>query len=173
MLVLFLLFVCLPILEIMLIIEVAGNIGGWYTFLLVVITAFVGAFFVKKEGISTLNSVQTKAANGEMPGTELVEGILLLIAGVLLVTPGFVTDIFGLLLTFPVTRKRFVARLLTHLENKQASGQNSFYFRFQQSEMHQNARQNPFTRETNNKKGDVFEGEFHDMTDADKRDRLE
>ena len=172
MLILFLMFVFLPILEIMLIIEVAGSIGGWHTFLLVIITAFVGAYFVKKEGINTLNSLQTKAAKGEVPGTELVEGICLLVAGVLLVTPGFVTDIFGLLLTFPLTRRGFAKSVLAHLQNKQATGQNAFYFNFQQSHTSQEFNQPPFTRERNDHNGDVFEGEFQDMTDADKRDRL-
>jgi len=163
----------------MLIIEVAGNIGGWYTFLLVVITAFVGAYFVKKEGISTLNNAQNKASTGEVPGTELVEGICLLIAGVLLVTPGFVTDAFGLLLTFPITRRRFATSVLEHLQRKQASGQNAFYFNFQQSQSHQGFNpqsHNPYQHHDQyrdrEQEGDVLEGEFHDMTDADKRDKL-
>ncbi|MEQ3652507.1 MAG: FxsA family protein, partial [Glaciecola sp.] len=80
---LFILFAVLPILEIMLLINVSDNIGGWNTFALVLITAFLGAYFVRREGTATLQDVQVKMAQGQMPGKELSEGLLLLVAGVL------------------------------------------------------------------------------------------
>lgn len=168
---LFLLFVCLPILEIMLIIEVADNIGGWNTFAVVVITAFLGAFFVKREGIATLNSMQQKANQGEMPGSELVEGICLLIAGVLLVTPGFVTDIFGFLLTLPFTRKPIANYLISHLQQRQASGQNAFYFQFQQSR-HRSGYAPHESTDRSTHSGDVYEGEVVSKDENSDREKL-
>ena len=87
---LFLLFAVMPMIEIMILLQVAENIGGWFTFSLVLITAFIGAQLVRQQGISTMLTARTKMASGTVPGQELVEGVLLLIAGVLLVTPGFV-----------------------------------------------------------------------------------
>jgi UPF0716 protein FxsA len=112
MLVLFLLFAVLPIAEIMLLINVSDVIGGWNTFFIVIFSAFIGAYFVKREGLNTLNQVQAKSAKGEVPSKEISEGLLLLVAGVLLVTPGFITDILGLLFTIPFTRGPIAAVLL-------------------------------------------------------------
>jgi UPF0716 protein FxsA len=109
---LFILFAILPILEIMLLINVSDNIGGWNTFAIVLITAFFGAYFVRREGANTLRDVQLKMAQGQMPGKELSEGLLLLVAGVLLVTPGFITDLVGLLFTIPLTRTPIAAALV-------------------------------------------------------------
>ncbi|NTS75315.1 FxsA family protein [Catenovulum sp. SM1970] len=102
---LFLLFAVMPILEIALLLEVGDMIGGWTTLAIVILTAFFGAKLVREQGISTIQTMQAKAAQGEMPAMSLVEGLLLLIAGVLLVTPGFITDILGLAFAIPMTRK--------------------------------------------------------------------
>ena len=109
---LFLLFAILPMVEIMLLLNVSDTIGGWNTFGLVVLTAFIGAHLVRSEGISTLNKVQSKLAQGTVPSKEMSEGILLLVAGVLMVTPGFITDLIGLLFTIPTTRGFFAQHLL-------------------------------------------------------------
>ncbi|MFQ3250197.1 MAG: UPF0716 protein FxsA [Glaciecola sp.] len=159
---LFILFAILPILEIMLLINVSDNIGGWNTFALVLITAFLGAYFVRREGANTLRNVQTKMAQGEMPGKELSEGLLLLIAGVLLVTPGFITDIVGLLFTLPFTRAPIAASLVKSFM-KSGKGQASFSFHQQgfhgstSSSFHQK-----------NEDGSVFDAEYVDKTDASK-----
>ena len=88
----------MPIIEIALLVKVGGIIGGWNTIGIVLLTAFIGAYFVKREGIHTLQIAQEKMQRGEMPGKEMVEGLMLAVAGVLMVTPGFITDIFGILL---------------------------------------------------------------------------
>jgi UPF0716 protein FxsA len=114
--ILFILFVIVPIIEIMVLMQVGALLGAWPTLAIVVITAWLGAKNVKQQGIATLQSVQLKMAQGEMPSDDIVAGMLLLVAGVLLVTPGFVTDIFGLSLLIPQVRmsiKRAVQKYLS------------------------------------------------------------
>lgn len=108
---LFLLFAIMPIVEIALLVNVSGVIGGWNTIILVILTAFIGAHLVRQQGLATFATVQRKLQSGEVPSQEVAEGILLLIAGVLLVTPGFVTDVIGFLFCLPVTRP-IIARQL-------------------------------------------------------------
>ena len=115
---LFILFVVMPIAEIAVLINVGEIIGGWNTVLLVILSAMLGAFLVKREGVVTLTQAQLKIQKGELPAKELGSGLLLLVAGVLLVTPGFITDIFGLLLTLPFTRNRIGGVLFTALNGK-------------------------------------------------------
>jgi len=113
--VLFILFALLPILEIALLINVGSVIGGWNTVGLVLLSAFIGAYFVKREGVSTLQTAQEKMQRNEVPGKELVEGLMLVVAGILLVTPGFITDIFGFLLAMPGSRHFFAAQVSKHI----------------------------------------------------------
>lgn len=170
MLVLFLLFAVLPITEIMLLINVSGTIGGWNTFFIVVFTAFIGAFFVKREGLNTLSQVQAKSAKGEVPGKEISEGLLLLVAGVLLVTPGFITDIVGLLFTLPLTRGPIAAAVVKQFMAHQAKGGNVHFQYHQHSNSHsEHSQQRPFR---GNDEGDIIDGEYKDKTPNDEKDRL-
>jgi len=159
---LFLLFAILPILEIMLLLNVSDSIGGWNTFAIVLITAFFGAYFVRREGANTLRDVQLKMAEGQMPGKELSEGLLLLVAGVLLVTPGFITDIVGLLFTVPFTRAPIAAALV---KSFMKSGKVQGGFSFHQQGFNGNA-SSPFNR--NNEDGSVFDAEYEDRTNTAK-----
>lgn len=163
---LFILFAILPILEIMLLINVSDNIGGWNTFALVLVTAFLGAYFVRREGSATLRDVQLKMANGEMPGKELSEGLLLLVAGVLLVTPGFITDVVGLLFTLPYTRAPIAASIVkSFMKSGKVEGSFTFY---QQG----SAGTGPFRRQQRNDDESIFEAEYVDKT-ASANDHLE
>ncbi len=101
---LFLFFVIVPIIEITVLIQAGQWLGTWPTVAIVILTAWLGAKYVRQQGIMTLKSVQSKAAHGEIPSEEIVTGLLLLVAGVLLVTPGFVTDFLGLALLIPKIR---------------------------------------------------------------------
>lgn len=112
---LFLLFAILPIVEIAILINVGEQIGGWYTVAIVIITAFAGAHLVRQQGLSTLMQAQQKMQAGTMPGQEMAEGLLLVIAGVLLVTPGFITDGIGFLLSLPMTRPLIAKGLVKNL----------------------------------------------------------
>jgi UPF0716 protein FxsA len=155
---LFILFAILPILEIMLLINVSDNIGGWNTFAIVLITAFFGAYFVRREGANTLRNVQLKMAQGQMPGKELSEGLLLLVAGVLLVTPGFITDVAGLLFTIPFTRTPIAAALVTSFM-KSGKIQGGFSFHQQGPSDAASPKSGQY-----NEQGSVFDADYEDTT---------
>lgn len=110
---LFVLFIIVPIIEITLLIQVGQAIGAWYTVGLVLLSAFIGVNMLRYQGFATLRRAQNRMASGEMPGTEMVEGIVLAVGGALLLTPGFVTDVIGFLCLIPFTRQGFVKLLLS------------------------------------------------------------
>lgn len=96
--------------------RVSEVIGGWNTFALVILTAVVGVSLVRSQGVATLMSVQRKLAYGEVPGQEIIEGMMLALAGVLLLIPGFMTDLIGLLMLTPFTRAPLAKLLLKRLQ---------------------------------------------------------
>lgn len=102
--VLILLLVAVPLLELYVIVQVAGGLGAGQTILLLLVVSIVGAAMVRRSGVGVLNQIRTRLAQGELPGVELVDGLLILIAGAFMLTPGFLTDAAGLLLLFPPTR---------------------------------------------------------------------
>ncbi len=104
MLKLFLAFTVIPTLELYLLVQVGARIGALATIAVVLGTGFLGAWLAKLEGLSTLNRIREALQAGEVPTNELVEGVLILVAGVVLITPGFLTDLAGLTLLFPLTR---------------------------------------------------------------------
>lgn len=114
--ILFSLFIIVPIIEITVLMQVGDLIGAWPTVAIVIISAWLGAKFVRQQGLATLQSVQTKMAQGDMPSSEIVTGLMLLVAGVLLVTPGFVTDVFGLSLLVPNVRKALANIVQKHMK---------------------------------------------------------
>ena len=107
-----LLFFLTPIIEMYLLIEVAGYIDVWPTIGLVMLTAVVGVALLKRQGIATLTRGVQRAQQGQMPATEMAEGILLAVAGALLITPGFVTDFVGFTLLFPPSRVAIAKTLM-------------------------------------------------------------
>ncbi|MBL4909540.1 MAG: FxsA family protein [Alteromonadaceae bacterium] len=130
--ILFIFFIVIPIIEIAVIMQVGALIGAWPTVAIVVLTAWFGAKKVREQGLATLTSVQTKMAQGQMPSDEIIAGVMLLISGVLLVTPGFVTDAFGLALLFPQVRAIIAKSLKQHLVVKQSASANIFEQQYQQ-----------------------------------------
>lgn len=111
-------FIILPIAEIAVLLHVGDAIGGWNTFFIVLLTAIAGAQLVRAQGLATLAEIQQKANQGILPAESLTEGMMILVAGILLVTPGFITDIFGLLLTLPLTRKPLAKLIIAQLGDK-------------------------------------------------------
>ncbi len=111
---LFLLFIIVPIMEIAVLIQVGGAIGGWTTIGIVILTAIIGTYMLRQQGVATLAKAQQRMRSGEMPAQQMLEGVLLLIGGVLLLTPGFITDFFGFCTLVPISRQ--------FLANKLASG---------------------------------------------------
>lgn len=97
-------FLVVPIVELYLFVEVSASIGFGAALLWIVGVSVVGAWLVRREGLSALRRANAKMATGELPTDELLTGMLILFAGALMLTPGFLTDAFGLLLLFPPTR---------------------------------------------------------------------
>ena len=102
--VLLLAFVITPIVEIAVFIQIGGEIGLWPTLAIVVITAIVGTALLRAQGMATFANAQKTFARGEIPVSQVFDGACLLVAGALLLTPGFVTDGIGLALFFPPVR---------------------------------------------------------------------
>jgi UPF0716 protein FxsA len=109
---LFLLFIAVPILEMVVLIQVGQQIGALWTIALVLLTAFIGINLLRHQGLATLNRASWRIQSGQIPAQEMLEGILLAVGGALLLTPGFVTDGIGFLLLLPFTRQFLAARLM-------------------------------------------------------------
>lgn len=163
---LFILFVVMPILEISLLLKVGDEIGGWTTLAIVIFTAIVGAQLVRAQGIAALAEIKHKTAMGELPAESITEGIMILVAGVLLVTPGFITDGIGLLMTIPFTRKPFAHVLVKQL-SQQMKAQ---HFTYQNHAGFQQHSGSPFNSHQSHTKDDgtVIEGEFERKEDEKK-----
>jgi UPF0716 protein FxsA len=109
---LFALFIAIPILEMVVLIQVGQQIGALWTIVLVLLTAFIGINLLRYQGLSTLSRATWRMQSGQIPAQEMLEGILLAVGGALLLTPGFVTDTIGFLLLVPFTRQFFASRLM-------------------------------------------------------------
>ncbi len=108
-------FLAVPIFEIYLFLQVGEQLGVGWTLLLIVLTAVIGVWLLRVQGLSTLKRAQQKLQSNELPAHEMLEGLGLLVAGALLLTPGFFTDSIGFLLLFPPTRVWLVSRLASRL----------------------------------------------------------
>ena len=97
--------ILVPLIEIYLLIKIGSQIGALSTILLTFITAFIGVYYAKYEGLNTLKSGFIQLRKNETPAFEMISGAAIAFAAILLIIPGFVTDIFGFLLIFPPTRK--------------------------------------------------------------------
>ena len=100
-----LLIILIPVIEIYLFIEIGGKIGALYTISLIFVTAFLGVFYARYEGFNTLRSGLSQMMKNELPIYEIISGAALAFASLLLIIPGFATDLVGLLMIFPPTRK--------------------------------------------------------------------
>ena len=101
----FLIFICLPALEIYLMIEVGGQVGALNTVALIFLTAIIGIYFAKHQGIQTLKSGMVNLYQNKIPIYEMMSGAYIAIAALFLILPGFFTDLIGFLLLVPFTRK--------------------------------------------------------------------
>ncbi|EMS79108.1 MULTISPECIES: FxsA family protein [Desulfotignum] len=119
---LFLCFTLIPILELYLLIKLGTVIGGFNTILLVILTGFAGAWLARMQGMVTMLKVRMNLQQGIMPAEDLMDGLIILIAGLVLITPGLITDVAGLLLLWPVTRNRFKRFLRKKFDELQAGG---------------------------------------------------
>jgi len=97
-------FIVVPVVELSLLIKVGSIIGTLNTIIIVLLTAAIGAYLVKLEGLGVMYRIQKNMMEGIFPAEELIDGMMILIAGVLLLTPGFITDTIGFLMVFPGSR---------------------------------------------------------------------
>ena len=134
---LLLLLVIVPIIEIYLFIKVGLYIGAFNTILLILLTAIIGITYARYEGFNTLRSGMSQLIKNQMPVYEIISGAVLAFAALLLILPGFATDLIGLLLIFPATRKLFFKKVSNNYSDK------------------------------NNKKQDFIDGEFEDIKSDD------
>ena len=123
-----LLFALVPLVELILLVEIGRRIGTVPTVLLVIGTGLLGAYFAKSQGLATLRRVQRDLERGQVPAEGLIDGVLILLGGLLLLTPGVLTDAAGLLLVLPAPRFAFKRWLRRRLEHAIAS--ESFYIRW-------------------------------------------
>ena len=104
---LFLAFTIIPFIEIYLLIKIGSHLGALNTVIIVILTAFFGALLARYQGFQTMLRVRESLERGEMPAEELMDALLILLAGIVLLTPGFLTDLAGLMILIPYTRLMF------------------------------------------------------------------
>jgi UPF0716 protein FxsA len=132
-----LLIILIPSIEIFLFIKIGSEIGAITTILLIFTTAIVGVYYAKYEGLNTLRSGFTQMSKNKAPTYEMISGAAIAFAAVLLIIPGFATDILGFLIIFPITRNFFLDK---------------FFLKFKK-------------QENDNKKNNFIDGEFEDIED--------
>ena len=116
------LFIGLPVVELALLFKVHGMLGLGPTILLVLLTGVVGASLVRRQGIAILFNIRQEMANGNLPAPQMIDGIMVLLAGALLITPGLITDTVGFALLVPVVRATLRGWLRKFLERKVRNG---------------------------------------------------
>jgi len=118
-----LIFVGISLLELVLILRVGQVVGIWYTVLLMIMTTFFGVLLAKYQGFLAIREMKNSLAYGQMPGEAILDGLLVLIGGILLFIPGFITDIVGLLCLLPFTKRIFKEYIKKLLRFYLATGQ--------------------------------------------------
>jgi UPF0716 protein FxsA len=120
---LFLCFTLIPVIELYLLIKIGSVIGGFNTILVVILSGVLGAWLARLEGLNTMTKLRMNLEQGLMPAEELLDAVIIFVAGVVLITPGFMTDITGLLLLWPFTRNKFKQILRKKFDEMAANGQ--------------------------------------------------
>ena len=131
--------ISIPIIEIYLFIKIGSQIGAFKTITLIFITAFIGIIYARYEGLNTLRSGLSQLVKNELPAYEIISGAAIALGALLLIIPGFATDLFGFLLIIPLTRKLLFKKIDKNFKSKKT------------------------------KKKDFIEGEFEDIEDDNDR----
>ena len=122
-------FIGVPLVEILILIKLGEVMGFWNTILLVIGTGIVGAYLAKLHGLTIWYQIQQDLQMGHMPTDKLMDGLLVLVGGIVLLTPGLLTDILGLALLFPLTRTIFKQWLRERFTTMAQNQENSFFIR--------------------------------------------
>ena len=144
---LFLILLAVPVIEIALFIEIGGWLGTWTTVGLVVLTALIGSILLRQQGLAALRDFQGRLVQGEDPGRLLADGAMILVAGALLLTPGFFTDAIGFSLLIPGVRGALWAWGSKHVKVASATSSNQ-----------------QFRQEWQFGKGQTVDGDYEDVT---------
>ncbi|MGM0523334.1 MAG: FxsA family protein [Bacillota bacterium] len=120
----------MPALELAVILWAGSMVGGWSVFGFILLTGFIGAVLAKQQGAETLQQANERMQRSEMPGEQIFDGICILIGGLLLLTPGFITDAIGFSLLLPFTRGPLKQLLKRQIEQMVRNGQVITYRRF-------------------------------------------
>jgi UPF0716 protein FxsA len=120
------LFIFVPLLDLAILVRLGQALGFWPTIGLVVATGTVGAFLARSQGLRVVNGIKTEMSVGQIPSSRLLDGLLILIGGTLLLTPGLLTDLAGFLLLLPPSRTRLKEMLARRAERMVRSGTSSF-----------------------------------------------
>ena len=131
--------ILVPIIEIYLFIKIGSQIGAFNTILLIFLTAITGIIYARYEGLNTLKSGFSQMVKNEIPAYEIISGAAITFGALLLIVPGFATDVLGFLIIFPITRKLIFGKISSKFKNKKK------------------------------KKNDFIEGEFEDIEDDNER----
>jgi len=132
-----LLIILIPTIEIYLFIKIGSQIGAISTIFLIFTTAIIGVYYAKYEGLNTLKSAYDQLSNNQPPTYEMISGAVIALGAIMLIIPGFGTDLIGFLIIFPLTRKILLKKFIKKFENKKKQ------------------------------KNDFIEGEFEDIEDRD------
>jgi UPF0716 protein FxsA len=126
---LLLLFAIVPIVELFILIKIGSHIGALNTIALLVLTALLGIALVRLEGLRTLRQIQLTLTQGQIPAEELLDGVLIFLGGILLLTPGVLTDLFALVLLIPYARMHFKRWLRRRFDRMMASDNVRLHYR--------------------------------------------
>ena len=110
--------ILVPLIEIYLFIKIGSQIGAFSTIFLIFTTAIIGIFYARYEGLNTLRSGFTQLVKNEVPAYEIFSGAAIAFSALLLIIPGFATDILGFLIIFPITRKLIFGKIFKNFKNK-------------------------------------------------------
>jgi len=124
---LLLLFIIVPVVELYVLIEIGRKIGTWSTIGIIILTGILGAYLVKSQGFLILRKIQNDLNEAILPGDSLIQGAIILAGGILLITPGFITDTIGFVFLIPVGREVVKKYLLKWLKGKIREG--NFYYK--------------------------------------------
>ena len=153
-------FIGLPLLEVAVFIQVGGVIGVWPTIGATIATALAGSLLLRAQGLAALMRARVQMDRGELPAREMFEGVCLVLAGALLLVPGFVTDIIGLLLFVPPLREQLRLMIARHIAAKAARGEARVFV--DGVEVRPNDPKNP-----RRPRGPVIDGDYEDVSEDD------
>jgi len=126
---LILIFIVVPLIEILLLIEIGSRIGALNTIFIIVVTGILGASMMRQQGFTIIRNIQRDLSQGRMPTGELINGALVLVGGIVLLTPGFFTDAVGFVLLIPATRALIRKKIELLIRRKIESGDIHIFFR--------------------------------------------